>query len=217
MHSTLLVLMMLAFTNLWRCQILAGSTTKPSSFLVLRNYRKEPIPVTWEKPRIGWKKLNFDGSSKGKSGKATIGGVIRNHKAEFLLGFAESIGEANSTIAEVTALRRGLEFVLENEWSHVWLEGDAKAILDVIRKRKQMNKIRCKEVQRHVSHINSIIPKLDDCIISHVYREGNRAADKLAQLGHQQDEPRIWRYIPPDEVVAIVHEDAEGKIVIRRR
>lgn len=126
----LLAIVMLAFTNLWRCQILASTTTKPSSFLVLRNYCKEPIPVTWEKPRVGWTKLNFDGSSKGKSGKASIGGVIRNHKAEFLLGFVESTGEANSTIAKVTDLRRGLEFVLENGWSSSrmawrWCQGNS--------------------------------------------------------------------------------------------
>ncbi|KAM1235651.1 hypothetical protein ACFX2J_005084 [Malus domestica] len=204
---------MLAFTKIWRCQSLS-STTKPGWFSV-RNYRKKPIPVKWEKPKIGWTKLNFDGSSKGKTGKASIGGVFRNHKAEFLLGFAESIGEANSTIAELVALKRGLELVLENGFRDVWLEGDAKALLDIIVKRKK--DFKCAEVQRQVNDVNSILPKLNGCIVSHVYREGNRAADKFAQIGHQLEEPRIWWNVPPEEVVAIVHEDAEGKIVLRRR
>ncbi|WJX26520.1 hypothetical protein P8452_15431 [Trifolium repens] len=47
--------------------------------------------------------------------------------------------------------------------------------------------------------------------------EGNRAADKFAQMGHQLVEPRIWRGVPPDEVLAIVLEDAQGKIVLRRK
>ena len=42
---------------------------------LFRSLHKAPIPVTWEKPKIGWTKLNFDGSSKGKAGKASIGGL----------------------------------------------------------------------------------------------------------------------------------------------
>jgi hypothetical protein len=50
---------------------------------LIRYIHKESIPVTWKKPKNGWTKLNFDGSCKGTSGKASIGGVVRNHKAEF--------------------------------------------------------------------------------------------------------------------------------------
>ncbi|PQQ07240.1 uncharacterized protein Pyn_15392 [Prunus yedoensis var. nudiflora] len=88
---------------------------------LFRSLHKAPIPVTWEKPKIGWTKLNFDVSSKGKAGKASIGGLFRNHKADFSLGYAEPIGRANSMIAELAAVRRGLELVLENRWSNVWL------------------------------------------------------------------------------------------------
>lgn len=206
---------MLAFRSLLRChqrQIIISQNSVP---FLLRNYHnKEPVPVSWEKPEIGWTKLNFDGSSKGRGGKASIGGVIRNHKAEFLMGYAESIGRANSTIAELTALRRGLELVLENGWSHVWLEGDDKTLVEIIVKRRQ---VKCAEVQNHVSHINSIIPELNSCIVSHIYREGNRTADKLAKMGHYLEKPKVWWFNPPDEVLPLVLEDAEGKIVFRRR
>jgi hypothetical protein len=50
---------------------------------LIRYIHKESIPVTWKKPKNRWTKLNFDGSCKGTSGKASIGGVVRNHKAEF--------------------------------------------------------------------------------------------------------------------------------------
>ncbi|EOY28460.1 Polynucleotidyl transferase [Theobroma cacao] len=197
--------MMLAFSNIFRCQRLIQNPVQ----LLIRNWHKEAIPVSWEKPEIGWTKLNFDGSCKGRGGKASIGGVFRNHKAEFLLGYAESIGRSTSTIAELAALRRGLELVLENGWTDVWLEGDAKTLVDVIVQRRQ---VKCAELQRHVSHINLIIPELNNCIVTHIYREGNRAADKLAQIGHQLKKPQIWWHIPPNEVLPIVHEDAEGEI-----
>ncbi|GKV30887.1 hypothetical protein SLEP1_g39658 [Rubroshorea leprosula] len=202
--------MMLGVTSILRCQGLIQNTVR----LLNRNLHKEAIPVEWKKPEIGWTKLNFDGSCKGKLRKASIGGVFRNHKAEFLLGYAESIGRTTSVIAELAALRRGLELVLENGWTDLWLEGDAKTLVDIIVEKRQ---VKCAEAQRHVNHINLIIPELNNCIVTHIYREGNRAADKLAQIGHQLEKPKLWRHIPPNEVLQIVNEDAEGKIILRRR
>lgn len=203
--------MLLSFTNLLRCQ---RRVIENPVRVFVRKLHRDPIPVSWEKPQIGWTKLNFDGSCKGSAGKGSIGGVFRNHEAEFLLGYAESIGRTNSTIAESAALRRGLELVLENGWNNVWLEGDSKSLVEIIVKRRA---VKCKEVQKHISHINLIMPELKNCIVTHVYREGNRAADKLARIGHQLEKPKIWRHIPPDDLLRIVHEDAEGKIYFRKR
>ncbi|KAK4733224.1 hypothetical protein R3W88_007485 [Solanum pinnatisectum] len=185
--------------------------------LLLRNWHKESsnlIPVSWQKPKIGWTKLNFDGSCKCKTGKSSIGGIFRNHEAEFLLGYAESIGKSNSTIAELAALTRGLELILENGWEEVWLEGDSKSLVEVI---VQKRVVRCVEVQKQINCINLLIPKIKSCIVTHVFREGNRAADKFAQLGHHLKKPQIWRNDPPKHLLRIVNEDAEGKTFFRTR
>lgn len=208
---------MLGVINLIRWESSTVKFRSPVYDQVIRYLHKEAkaIPVEWKKPLIGWTKLNFDGSCKGARGRASIGGVVRNHKAEFLLGYAEPIGRASSTIAELAALRRGLELVLENGWKEqVWVEGDAKTLVEIIVQRRQ---VRCMEVQRHISDINSILVELDNFVVSHIYREGNRAADKFAQMGHHLDRPTIWRDVPPQQVLAIVHEDAQGKIVLRRK
>lgn len=204
--------MLTCIANFFRCQRIARNPGV--GLFIVRNLRKEPIPIAWEKPKVGWTKLNFDGSLKGKTGKSSIGGVFRDHNAEFILGYAESIGKTTSTMAELAALRRGLELILENGWTDVWLEGDAKGLIDIIVKRRPVKSM---EAQRHVSQINAIIPELNNCIVTHVYREGNRAADKFAQMGHYLEKPQVWRDVPPEEVFSIVLDDAEGKIVLRRR
>lgn len=182
--------------------------------ILAKNWHKKPVNVAWEKPEMGWTKLNFDGSCKSKTGKSSIGGLLRNHKAEFLLGYAESIGKSNSTIAELVALQRGLELVLENGWSHLWVEGDSKTLVEIIAKNRV---VKCANVQKHISLINVLIPELDDCILTHIYREGNRAADKFAQLGHHLKKPQIWRSNPPSQVLRFVQEDALGKTFLRGR
>ncbi|GMH30314.1 hypothetical protein Nepgr_032157 [Nepenthes gracilis] len=204
--------MLLAISRCLSVEVLTRTPIRVS----IRNIHKEPIPVAWKKPRKGWTKLNFDGSSRGKTGKASIGGVFRDHNAEFLLGYAESIGKSSSTVAELAALRRGLQLAIENGWSNVWLEGDAKTLVDMIGKRRRLV-VRSAEGRRHVNDINEIIPELENCMVTHVYREGNRVADKFAQIGHRLTAPEVWREVPPPEVLAFVHEDANGKVVLRRR
>nr|DAD23098.1 TPA_asm: hypothetical protein HUJ06_024561 [Nelumbo nucifera] len=201
------------FSKILRCKssLIIGH---PAADRITRKWHKKAIPVKWGKPGMGWTKLNFDGSCKVRTGNASIGGICRNHRAEFMLGYAGPIGRRTSTVAELAALQRGLELVLENGWYDVWLEGDAKSLVEIIVQRKL---VRCKEVQKHVDDINLMIPELNNCIITHIYREGNRAADKLAQIGHQLQKPCIWRQSPPDEVLKIVREDAEGKVVLRTR
>ena len=200
---------MLAFSKMAR---LPGFLQTRATVFLIRNYHTQPIEVVWKKPEHGWTKLNFDGSRK--HGQASIGGIFRNHKGEFILGYSEPIGAATSTVAEFAALKRGLELVLENGWTDLWLEGDAKIIMDIISKR---GRLRCQEAKKHVNYINVVMPGLSNCVLSHVYREGNRAADKLAKLGHQFQDPKVWRLHPPDIVLPIMHEDARGKIVLRTK
>lgn len=173
--------------------------------------------VTWEKPARGWTKLNFDGSCKCKTGKSSIGGIFRDDKAAFLLGYSEPIagGRSDSSIAEVAALLRGLEIALENGWTHqLWLEGDSKSLVDMIAQKREA---RCQRVQTHVDRINAILPQINHYLVTHTYRQGNRAADKFAQMGHCFTKPQIWTHVPPNQLLRIVKQDAQGETFLRTR
>lgn len=186
-----------------------------STRVSIRSFHKEAINVTWQRPAIGWTKLNYDGSCKCRTGKCSIGGVFRDENAAFLLGYAQCIGQSNSSsVAEAAALARGLEIALENGWSHLWLEGDSKSLVELIAQRREA---KCRKVQSHVERINLIMPQIEKCLLTHTYREGNRAADGFARMGHGLKKPQIWRHVPPNEVMRIVQEDAQGKTYLRRR
>jgi len=172
----------------------------------------EPAPSAsaWRKPEAGRLKLNFDGSSKLASRRASIGGVYRDHEGAFVLGYAERIGTATSSVAELAALRRGLELAVANGWRRVWIEGDARAVVDAVRRRAR---VRAEEDRRLCGEIADLLPllDLDDMTVSHVRRAGNRVAHGFAQLGHGEARPRVWRGAPPDEVLRLLQRDAEGK------
>ncbi|WVZ78889.1 hypothetical protein U9M48_026534 [Paspalum notatum var. saurae] len=162
----------------------------------------------WRKPEAGRLKLNFDGSSKHASRRASIGGVYRDHEGGFVLGYAERIGRATSSVAELAALRRGLELAVANGWRSVWVEGDAKTVVDVVRSRAR---VRAEEDSRLCADIAALLPLLDDLCVSHVRRQGNRVAHGFAKLGHGAASPRVWRDAPPDEVLRYLQRDAEGE------
>nr|POE95861.1 putative ribonuclease h protein [Quercus suber] len=62
---------------------------------------KAVITVGWEKPPMGWAKLNSDGSTFSNLGRAGGGGVIRDHDGRWLKGYARPIGCTNSCMAEL--------------------------------------------------------------------------------------------------------------------
>ncbi|KAF0931773.1 hypothetical protein E2562_005755 [Oryza meyeriana var. granulata] len=161
---------------------------------------------TWRKPEAGWMKLNFDGSSKNSTRIASIGGVYRDHEGAFVLGYAERIGTATSSVAELAALRRGLELAVRNGWQRVWAEGDYKMVVNVVHDHAE---VRSEEDMRQWREIAALLQLFDDMAVSHVYRGGNKVAHGFAKLGHKAARPRVWHVAPPDEVLQFLRRDAE--------
>lgn len=175
-------------------------------FVASRNRHYNSEKPKWKRPEKGCIKLNFDGSAKSR--KASIGGVYRNHEGVFLLGYSERIEKATSSVAELVAAKRGLELALQNGWFNVWIEGDAKFVVDLMGKLPaQMGS---KEHVKHINEIRMLLSLLNYFDASHIYRRGNKVADKLANLGYGMKMPKIWDE-PPAEIIKFLHEDANGK------
>ena len=51
--------------------------------------------VRWEKPPVGWSKMNTDGSVLGSMGIAGCGGIVRNNQGGWVAGFSRRIGLSN--------------------------------------------------------------------------------------------------------------------------
>ena len=64
------------------------------------------MQIRWNKPNVGWHKLNTDGASMGNPRKTGGRGVIRDHRGNWVQGFARNIGFTTSVIAEFWAFKR---------------------------------------------------------------------------------------------------------------
>ena len=102
-------------------------------FSVGRNVKmpkaKIVVEVGWEKPPMGWVKLNTDGSAIGSTGRASGGGVIRNHEGQWLKGYARPLGSSNSCMVELWALRDGLLLAKEMGLNNLIIEMDALSVV----------------------------------------------------------------------------------------
>ena len=59
------------------------------------------------------------------------------------------------------------------------IEGDSQIVLNALRKRSTPNWV----LNSKLEEILSLIDKLEVYLITHIFREGNQIADKLANLG----------------------------------
>lgn len=57
--------------------------------------------ISWSPPGEGWVKLNTDGAYKSRTSLASAGGLIRDHKGHWLVGFTVKIGKTDSFSAEL--------------------------------------------------------------------------------------------------------------------
>ncbi|XP_042016072.1 uncharacterized protein LOC121764049 [Salvia splendens] len=146
------------------------------------------LMVLWHPPNAPWVKLNTDGAFSTSTMEAGEGGVVRGPDGGLLRAFCAPIAVSLSFEAELLALIRGFEMAMELS-THIWIELDSAALvtllssgqLDAADFRHHMALIRSMTAQRHVR-------------FSHIYREGNRAADFLAGRGVQT--PAFTYYDP---------------------
>ncbi|XVF42328.1 hypothetical protein PTKIN_Ptkin01aG0352500 [Pterospermum kingtungense] len=66
---------------------------------------------------LGSLKFNIDGAASGQPGPAGIGGILRDCNANIKMRFSKSIGIADSSLAEVLAVKEAFLLFSSSQWS----------------------------------------------------------------------------------------------------
>ena len=120
--------------------------------------------------------IYIDGASKGNPGKSGIGVVIYQNN-RLVKNIASYIGVATNNVAEYTALIYALEEALLLKASSLKINTDSQLLA------RQLNKIYKVRNEGIISLYNRAVHLLsgfDNVLISHIPREKNTVADKLA-------------------------------------
>lgn len=125
-----------------------------------------------------------DGASRGNPGQAGIGVVIYNEKKEVLIELREYIGEATNNVAEYTAVIRALEAGLDLGGVDLSIFTDSELLTKQI---LGQYKVKNKGLLPLYQQVLNLKAEYDTFTITHVKREFNKEADKLANQGIDQE------------------------------
>lgn len=120
--------------------------------------------------------IYVDGACRGNPGPAAIGVVIQKD-GETIKEISHAIGEATNNIAEYSALIRGLEEALEKKAQSLQVYTDSELVYKQI-----MGEYKVKHPNVQPLHMKAklLMAKFKDLKITHVLRNKNAHADKLA-------------------------------------
>ena len=163
-------------------------------------------PIRWEKPEQGWLKLNTDGSWNAKLGQAAGGGLIRDGLGNWVGGFIRKMGSVNSFTAEVWALRNGLILCHQMKLPAIYVELDAKSLVDALSNPSYNNLV----ISPIFDDCKLLISKIPLVRIKHIFREANICANCLANSGHSQALDFVILSAPPVELSSCVEADCIG-------
>ena len=133
-------------------------------------------------------KLNTDGCSRGNPGTAGFGGVVRDEVGEWVVGYYGRLKDCTGSEAEIWGIFRCLKAVFEQGQSMMNIETDSEVAVKMINDGVAPNSpLRnlvddCKELLRRINGN-----------LTHTLREGNQVADRLANIGADQEDGKIGR------------------------
>lgn len=160
---------------------------------VFPSQKKSAPDIPWSPPSPGGLKWNVDASFNPRLNRAAIGGVLRNHRGEFICMFSTPIPSMEINDAEVNAIFRAVQISLLND-SRIHLD-------DMVIESDSLNAVRwCHSsddgpwnLNFHLNLIRNTLNQNQSILLIHHPRSSNHVADALAKQGlHISSEFIAW-------------------------
>ncbi|KAH0707319.1 hypothetical protein KY290_010438 [Solanum tuberosum] len=161
-------------------------------------------------PRTGTFKLNIDDSFSKDCNKGGIGGVIRYHNCNWVMGFYHNITAQSHTMAEIEALLDNLKIATDCSIVPIEIELDSIEVIEALEDTQSI----------YASKINSyrlLMKRLGNPLVRHSFRQANKVADFLSRLDTKLT-PSAQATIlstPPDHTMSLIKDDQQGVISIK--
>jgi hypothetical protein len=84
------------------------------------------IELFWQPPLCNWMKCNTDGTALGSPGQVSCVGLFMNSHEEHIGCFTMNLGIVNALYVEIMGVILAIEFVVQKNWNHLWIESDSR-------------------------------------------------------------------------------------------
>jgi ribonuclease HI len=155
---------------------------------LLEDYQKHHPPKVknkcrpashWDPPPSGRLKVNIDGAFCPNQCKGGLGVIVRNENGDCIAAMHRSLPFISSAFqAEAEACRIGLLMAIQHGWDNILLETDCSALNTALANLEvDLSDVGCivKDCREYLKNFASIS-------VSHIYREANGVAHRLARL-----------------------------------
>jgi len=122
--------------------------------------------------------INVDGASSGNPGDAGIGIILQDKNAVFQETISRYIGQATNNVAEYTALAEALKRAKYLQAERIFVRSDSELMVKQIKGEYKVKNEGLKKIYQDLVVLIRQFPFVD---VSHVKREDNKKADKLAK------------------------------------
>jgi ribonuclease HI len=177
---------------------------------VLHSVEWRVVMINWRPPNEGWVKINADGACK-EGSAAGCGCVIRDSDGVWRGGFAKNLGMCSAYVAELWGVFEGLRYARSLGFNRVELNVDSSVVNQVLRKPGYGRPLGGSLVMR----IRKLLELDWEVVIDHVYREANKCADMLANIGCTLDTHMVYYDICPIECHSVMLADVLGIETLR--
>ncbi|KAK8684120.1 hypothetical protein V6N13_040154 [Hibiscus sabdariffa] len=166
------------------------------------NIRTRQFHGCWKRPRSGWLKVNVDVAVSTADSSTGLGTVVRDDRGEWVIGTSRFIGRCSILRAELWAILEGLLYAWSQGYRYVELESDSLEAVHLV-----LSTSPDEMVCGLVLSIKDCLRKIGHVRIQHVYREGNRVADRLATMGRMQRGLRVTLTEVPVELRELIEAE----------
>ncbi len=120
---------------------------------------------------------HIDGGARGNPGPAGFGVVLYDASGQTVAELSEYLGKQTNNFAEYSGLLAALDYALQHGVAALKVFSDSELMVKQIKGQYKVNNPALKELH---GKARGMIGRLDSFIITHVLREKNRDADRLA-------------------------------------
>ncbi|KAJ1385721.1 Ribonuclease H domain [Sesbania bispinosa] len=138
--------------------------------------------------------------------KSACGELFRNSAGMWIDGFVRNTGQATITMSELWGIYSALSLAERRNFEYVWIETDSLTAVTLIHKGVSTSHP-CWSI---IQAIKVLLLKYPNTRISHVFREGNRAADWLVDFAFNFTLGFHPVSSPPSGIIPILRDDSVG-------
>lgn len=127
---------------------------------------------------------NVDGGARGNPGPAGYGAVIADEQGNVLAELYEGIGISTNNVAEYRGLLAALQWAVDHGHTRIHVKADSLLIVQQMLGNYRVKHEGLIPLHRQARHL---IAKIGHVTFEHVRREQNKEADRLSNLGMDQN------------------------------